>query len=244
MKAIKKAVPTAVSVAVQSFADEIMLRVNKIEADQTELDTSRKGVMESLAAAYGVQAIMRAKQGGISGNAMRTDDSVKAEASRLGMTPGAARELYGIIKAINAVRNNVWDDYQTAYFGEPEKKNAAPKDEPENVKALKAEKADHEQNARICKAAAKMADARAMLADTDEEKEREKNNAKVFRDDAKYYEEAVKQRAADIKAIAEENAGIDAYGTLHAAIKALHDKYATHKDDETARLAKALLTLL
>ena len=139
----KTKVSAAVTVAVKSFAAEIMERVNKIEADQTELDTSRKGVMESLAATYGVQAIMRAKDGGISGNAMRTEDSIKAEASRLGITPGAARELYfDIIKAINAVRKNVWDDYQTALFGDAEKKTAAPKDEPENIKALRATKAE------------------------------------------------------------------------------------------------------
>ena len=100
----KTKVSAAVSETVQSFADEVMARVVAVEAGQTEVDMGRKGIMATLAATYGEQAIMRAKQGGISGNAMRTEESIKAEASRLGITPGAARELYfGIIKPIKTI---------------------------------------------------------------------------------------------------------------------------------------------
>jgi hypothetical protein len=241
----KKKVTAAVSEVILSFHAEIMARVIAVEAGQDEVNVGRKGIMATLAATYGERAIMYAKQGGISGNAMRTDDSIKAEASRLGITPGAARELYfDIVKPINAMRANAWEDYQAAHFGAPEKKAVAPKDEPENIKALKAEKAEHEHNAKVNKAEAKMADARAMLADTDEEKEREKKLAKDARALAKYQEEQAKDCAARIKEEAEDNAGADAYGTLCEALKKLGEKYKAHKDEETSELAKQVLALL
>ena len=241
----KTKVSAAVTVAVQSFADEVMARVVAVEAGQDEVNMGRKGIMATLAATYGEQAIMPAKQGGISGNAMRTEESIKAEASRLGITPGAARELYfGIIKAINALRLNVWEDYQTAYFGEPEKKASAPKDEPENIKALKAEKAEHEKQAQTGKAIAALAKAAMLTAESDSEYEAAKARMDTANKAAKAYTEAAKQCAADIKAAAESNAGATAYGTLHQALKALGDKYKSHKDEETAELAKQVLALL
>lgn len=239
----KTKVSAAVSATIQSFHAEIMLRVNKVEADQTEVDMGRKGIMATLAATYGEQAVMPASKGGISGNAMRTDDSMKAEASRLGITPGATKELQGIIRAINEVRANCWQDYQRAYFGRTEKVST-PKDAPENIKALKIEKAEHEQNAKVNNAGAKMADARAMLADTDEEKEREKKLAKEARTLAKACTEAANQCAARIKEEAEINAGADAYGTLYEALRKLGEKYETHKDEEVTELAKQVLALL
>lgn len=242
MKATKKAVSSAMSVELKSFHDETMESVRRIEDAATGVEEGRKAIMQSLYAHYG-NAIAPASKGGLSGNAMRTEDSAKAEASRLDLAVGAARELHGIIKAINEVRANVWQDYQRAFFGRNEKASV-PKDEPENIKALRVEKAEHEQNAKVNKAEAKMADARAMLADTDEEKEREKKLAKEARALAKYQEEQAKDCAARIKEEAESNAGADAYGTLYAAIKALHDKYVSHKDIETSDLAKALITLL
>jgi len=241
----KTKVSAAVSTTIQSFADEIMLRVNKVEADQTEVDMGRKGIMATLAATYGEQAVRPAKQGGISGNAMRTDDSIKAESSRLGITPGAARELYfGIIKPINALRANVWEDYQTAYFGEPEKKAATPKDAPENIKALKAEKEEHEKEAKLCKAHAALAKAAMLTAESDAAYEEAKGRMDDANKAAKAYTEAAKQCAARIKDEAESNAGADAYGTLCEALKKLGEKYEAHKDKEVSNLAKQVISLL
>lgn len=241
----KTKVSTAVTAAVQSFADEVMTRVIAVEAGQDEVNAGRKSIMATLAATYGEQAIMRAKQGGISGNAMRTEESIKAEASRLGITPGAARELYfGIIKAINALRLNVWDDYQTAYFGEPGKKATAPKDEPENIKALKAEKAKHEKDANQYKAAAALAKATMLTAESDSDYGEAKARMAVANKAVKACTEAAKQCAASIKVTAEDNAGVDAYCTLCEALKKLGEKYKAHKDEETAELAKQVLALL
>ena len=240
----KTKVSAAVSETVQSFADEVMARVVAVEAGQTEVDMGRKGIMATLAATYGEQAIMRAKQGGISGNAMRTEESIKAEASRLGITPGAARELYfGIIKPINALRANVWEDYQTAYFGEPEKKAATPKDEPENIKALKAEKAEHENTAKVYREEAKSLGEAVKNADG-EDKLRLMEAQAAARLDAARADMLAKQCAANIKVAAEEVAGANAYGTLHQALQALGDKYKAHKDEETAALAQQVLALL
>lgn len=243
MTTTKKAkVSAAVSTTVQSFADEVMVRVIAVEAGQTEVDMGRKAIMQSLYAHYG-NAIAPASKGGLSGNAMRTEDSAKAEASRLDLAVGAARELHGIIKAINEVRANVWQDYQRAFFGCNEK-TSAPKDEPENIKALKAEKAEHEKDANRCKAAAALAKAAMLTAESDGDYEAAKARMDNANKAAKAYTEAVKQCAADIKAAAESNAGADAYGTLCEALKKLGEKYKAHKDEETAELAKAILALL
>jgi hypothetical protein len=83
-----------------------------------------------------------------------------------------------------------------------------------------------------------------LSAESDEAYEEAKTRMDEANKYAKGWTALAKVSAEKIKAAAEENAGIDAYGTLHAAIKALHDKYVNHKDEETARLAKALLTLL
>jgi hypothetical protein len=241
MKATKKAVAVATSNVIADW------NVNTIVTQWISAAESVRDIFTRIVAHYGEAVVCKAAAGGFNARSVKdkTEEQYKAEASRLGVTVSAVRELHRLQSAIKEkVGTHAWQNAQDTYFGEPEKKAAAPKDEPEDIKALRAEKAEHEQNARVYKAEAKMADARAMLADTDEEKEREKKIAKNARSEARYCEEKAKDCAGEIKAIVEENAGIDAYGTLHAAIKALHDKYATHKDEETSRLAKALLTLL
>lgn len=238
----KTKVSAAVTVAVQSFHDETMRQVREIEQAASGVEEGRKDVMFRLSAHYG-NAIAPASKGGLSGNAMRTEDSAKAEASRLGITLGAAKELHGIIKAINEIRANAWQDYQRAFYGRAEKAST-PRDEPENIKELKVEKAGHEADANQWKAAAALAKAAMLTAESDAAYEEAKGRMDDANKAAKACTEAAKQCAADIKEAAESNAGADAYGTLCEALKKLGDKYASHKDEETAELAKQVLALL
>ena len=239
----KTKVSSAISATIQSFHAEIMAAVIRIESEVVKLESDRKEVMTKIVAAYGEQAVMPASKGGISGNAMRTEDSAKAEASRLNIAPGAAKELHGIIKAINGVRANVWQDYQRAYFGRTEKVST-PKDVPENIKTLKAEKAEHEKEAQICKAHAALAKAAMLTAESDAAYEEAKGRMDEANKNAKGWTALAKASAEKIKVAAEDNAGADAYGTLCEALKKLGEKYQAHKDKEVTELAKQVLALL
>ena len=238
----KTKVATAESATVQSFHDETMENVRRIEDAATGVEEGRKAIMQSLYVHYS-NAIAPASKGGLSGNAMRTSDSMKAEASRLNLTVGAVRELHGIIKAINEVRANVWQDYQRAFFGRNEKASA-PKDESDAVKALKAEKAEHEGNAAASKIAAKEIELEIMKAKDEGEKAQLQKKLKTYRSDAKYFTEQAKDCAQMIKEEAEFAAGSNAYGALCEALKKLSNKYASHKDEAVAELAKQVLALM
>jgi hypothetical protein len=242
MKATKKAVDTAITVAVKSFHTETLEQVTRVEALATDVESGRKEIMVTLHAHYG-NAIAPAKQGGLSGNAMRTDDSIKAEASRLDITEGAARELHGIIKAINEVRANVWQDYQRAFFGRNEKA-ATVRDEPENIKALKAEKKERETQVQLHKAKAAMAKAAMLTAESDGAYEEAKSRMEEANKDAKDWAAMAKVSAENIKVAAEDNAGADAYGALHEAARKLGEQFKDHKDAKTSELAIAILALL
>ena len=242
MSAKKTKVDTAVTVAVKSFHTETLEQVTRVEALATDVEAGRKGIMATLHAHYG-NAINTTKLGGLSGNAMRTPNSVKAEASRLGITEGAARELYGIIKAINEVRANVWQDYQRAFFGRNEKA-ATVKDEPENIKALKAEKVERETQVQLYKAKAAMAKAAMLTPESDGAYEEAKARMEEANKAAKDWAAVAKVSAENIKTAAQDNAGAEAYGTLHEAARKLGERFKDHKDAETSELALAILALL
>ena len=87
---------------------------------------------------------MTAKNGGISCAAFRKgtkDETKKAEASRLGMPTGKASQLAGILAGINAIRPNVWQEYQRAYFGRSVPKASEPVELTAEAKAANAAKA-------------------------------------------------------------------------------------------------------
>jgi len=242
MSTKKTKVDTAITVAVKSFHTETLDQVTRVEAMATDVESGRKEIMVTLNAHYG-NAIAPAKQGGLSGNAMRTPDSIKAEASRLGITEGAARELHGIIKAINEVRANVWQDYQRAFFGRNEKA-ATIKDEPENIKALRATKAELIAERDAIKGEVKRL-GEAIKAESDPEhalhlrglQARSRLDVAKADIDAKAIDLQIKHAVEDI-------AGDNAYATLHLALEALGNKYKSHKDEIVAELAKQVLALL
>jgi hypothetical protein len=239
-KQTKKAVAVATSNVINDW------NVDTIITQWVGAAESVRDIFTSIVAHYGVAVVCKAAAGGFNARSVKDkkDDQYKAEASRLGVTVSAIRELHTLQLAIKEkVGTHAWQNAQDTYFGEPEKKAAAPKDEPENIKALKAEKAEHEQTAKVCREEAKSLGEEVKKA-SGEDKLRLMESQAAARLDAARADMLAKQCATRIKDEAESNAGADAYGTLHAAIKALHDKYATHKDEETARLAKALLTLL
>lgn len=117
-------------VTIPSFDTAALLeRVRGIELELDNVAEGRKGVMAMLVAEYGEAAIKPASQGGINCRAFRTgtkDETRKEEASRLGMKPSKARELADVIGGINAIRHNVWQEYQRAYFGREPAKAAEP----------------------------------------------------------------------------------------------------------------------
>jgi hypothetical protein len=132
-------------VTVPSFDTEaLLLRVRGVEDNATVVDGGRKGVMETLAAEFGAAALMPASQGGINCRAYKKgtkDETRKEEASRLGMPTGKARQLASIINGINAIRPNVWQEYQRAYFGRAAPKAIEPVALTEEAKAANAAKA-------------------------------------------------------------------------------------------------------
>jgi hypothetical protein len=231
---------TATPVVEERYSVTFVRRVGKLEEQQGTINEERKALVSELVSHYGAHVIREAKDGGIN-----FTKNLKEEATRLETTVNALQELDEIRQGINKVLGaHGWRDYLRALYPKNAKEASAPKDEPESIKVLKAEKAELEHNAKVNKATAKMADARAMMADTDEEKEREKKIAKEARAHAKYQGEKAKECAAEIKAIAEDNAGADAYGALVEALKKLGERYKSHKDGEVKELAQQVLALL
>jgi hypothetical protein len=133
-------------VTVTSFDTEaLMVRVRDVEASASTIDGDRKAIMETLSAEFGAPALMPAKAGGINCAAFRTgtkDETRKAEASRLGMPSHKARQLADIVNGINAIRHNVWQEYQRAYFGRATPKASEPVTLSAEAKAANAAKAE------------------------------------------------------------------------------------------------------
>lgn len=207
---------------------------------------SVRNIFTRIVAHYGEGIVCKAADGGFNARSVKDkkEEQYKAEASRLGTTPSAVRELHTLQLAIKEkVGAHAWQNAQDTYFGEPEKKAAAPKDEPENIKALRVEKAEHENTAKVYREEAKSLGEEVKKADG-EDKLRLMEAQAAARLDAARADMLAKQCAADIKVAAEEVAGANAYGTLHQALQALGDKYKSHKDEETAELAKQVLALL
>jgi hypothetical protein len=222
------------------YSVDFVRRVGKLEEQQGTINEERKALVTELASHYGAALIREAKDGGVNFTKPQKD-----EASRFDVSVATIQEIDEVRQGINKVLGaHGWRDYLRALYPKNAKGASAPKDEPESIKVLKEEKAELEHNAKVNKATAKMADARAMMADTDEEKEREKKIAKEARAHAKYQEEKAKECAAEIKAIAEDNAGADAYGALAEALKKLGERYKVHKDEEVKELAQQVLALL
>lgn len=240
-KQTKKAVQAATSTVITDW------NVETIVTQWVSAAESVRDIFARIVAHYGEAVVCKAAAGGFNARSVKdkTEEQYKAEASRLSIAPSAVRELHMLQIAIKEkVGLHAWQNAQDTYFGKDEPKAAAPKDEPENIKALRTEKAEHEKNAIQCKAAAALAKAAMLTAESDSDYE----SAKARMDDAnkaaKAYTEAAKACAADIKAAAESNAGADAYGALCDALRKLGEKYAAHKDAETAELAKQVLALL
>lgn len=241
-KQAKKVSPANVAPVV-SFATTILMDVRSIEARATEVSSDRKAIMERLAAAYGAQVLRAAKDGGYSGNKMRTEDSRKAHASDLGISLSALMEFKEIHEGINAIRANTWQDYQRAYFGD-RKVVKVESTGAENVKQLKARKVEVDAAISREKHEAKVLEARAMLADDDTTKESLVKEAKQLRESAKHKEIESKRLAEEIKETAELNAGATAYANLTLAIEALVSKYKDHKDSAVSSRAQRLAEVL
>ena len=240
MKATKKVQATTSNVVTDWNIDAIVTQwVSAAE--------SVRNIFSRIVAHYGASVVCKAAAGGFNARSVKdkTEDQYKSEASRLGIAVSAVRELHMLQIAIKEkVGTHAWQNAQDTYFGKDETKAAAPKDEPENIKALRNAKAEHEHNAKQCKAAAALAKAAMLTAESDSEYEAAKERMVRVNKAAKAYTEAAKVCAADIKAAAESNAGADAYGTLCEALKKLGDKYSNHRDAATAELAKRVLALM
>jgi len=133
-------------VTLPSFDTAALLeRVRSIEATAADLTVGRFAVMHALAAEFGAAALRPASQGGINCRAFRKgtkDETRKDEASRLGMPTHKARELADIINGINAIRHNVWQEYQRSYFGRTTPKASEPATLTVEAKAANAAKAE------------------------------------------------------------------------------------------------------
>ena len=243
--ASNKKVSTPATDAVVSFKDEILTEARLVEGKATEAEEGRKEIMARLAAQYGAAAIRPASEGGLSGNALRDkENGYKAEASRLGITEGAAKELHAIIRGINELRANIWQSYQRAFFGVAK---AAPKEESEAVKELKAQKAELESEAEQGRIIAKEADLQAMKAKRvgDEAEAAEaKAEAERARKVVAYLVEQSKGMSEKIKAAREDEAGVNAYAKLVGDLSTLGNRYAQHNDEAVAELAKQVLALI
>lgn len=243
--ASNKKVSTPSTDSVVSFKDEILTEARIVESKATEAEEGRKGIMARLAAQYGAASIKPASEGGLSGNALRDkENGYKAEASRLGITEGAAKELHAIMRGINELRANVWQSYQRAYFGVVK---AAPKEEPEAVRELKAQKAELAAEADQHRLKAKTHDAWALKSKIEgnhaaymEHKEKADAARKACRDLAE-------QSAAlteKVKTAREDEAGINAFAKFVGDLSTLGNRYAQHNDKEVRELAKAVLALI
>jgi colicin import membrane protein len=183
-------------VTVEHFDTEALLtRVRGVEDNASVVEGGRKGVMETLAAEFGAPALMTAKAGGINCAAFRKgtkDETKKAEASRLGMPTGKARQLADIVNGINAIRANVWQEYQRSYFGRKPTKATEPATLTAEAKAANAAKAE----AKEAKTQVDLARAALIVASVEkkgvaeakanlEEKKAEAEQAKAKAEDAK-----------------------------------------------------------
>ena len=155
---------TTVVTIVSSFDfDTTLAQVRATEVSAENVTQGRKEIMTTIAANFGEAALRPTRQGGINCAAFRKgakEDTRKEEASRLGMVEGKAGQLARLLKAINEIRHNVWQEYQRAYFGrtEPKTKEAvAPAKEA--VAAKEAQEA-----AKEAQEAAKLARANLMIA--------------------------------------------------------------------------------
>lgn len=155
---------TVVTIAASTFdMDTTLQLVRNIEASADNVTQGRKDIMADIAANFGEAALRPASQGGINCAAFREgakDDTRKEEASRLGMVQGKASQLARLVRAINDIRHNIWQEYQRAYFGraEPKAKEAAAPSA-EAIAAIAAKEA-----AKEAQEAAKLARAQLMIA--------------------------------------------------------------------------------
>lgn len=204
-----------------------------------------KEVFASIVAHYGEGIVCKAEAGGFNARNVKdkTEYQYKAEASRLDISVSEVRELHRLQIAIKErVGLHAWQNAQDTYFGKPEKV-AAPKDEPENIKALREEKASHEQTAKSCRDTAKSIGEEIKTAEG-ADKLRLMEAQAAARLDAARADMLAKQCAARIKEEKENDAGADAYGTLCEELKKLGERYKAHKDAEVSELAKQVLALL
>lgn len=242
MKTVNTAQTTTTTSA---FHNEIMAQVTSVESASTE---GKRAVMGRMAKQYGKDALREAKFGGFSGNAVRnrTPEQYKAEGSRLNLTEGAARELHGIILAINAIRPNCWQEYQRTMFP---RESATPakavtkEHSPELVAAI-AERDRLAGESNAIKARSKLTEAKLLLADTDEEKETlratldsQRNEATAAREALKLADEKVKQTKAD-------DAAMNEWVNFAQSLEALATKYKDSKDKHVKALAKKVLKLV
>jgi len=194
---MKSKTNTANVVTVTSFdTAALMLRVTALESEADNVIGGRKAIMETLAAEFGAPALMPAKNGGINCAAFRSgtkDATRKAEASRLGMPTSKARELADIIAGINAIRHNVWQEYQRAFFGRTTPKASAPV--ALTIEAKEANKAKAE--AKEAKTQVDLARAALIVASVEKKGVEE---AKANLDQAKAKAEDAKAKAEDAKA--------------------------------------------
>jgi hypothetical protein len=154
---------TVVTIAAPAFdMDTTLQQVRIVEASADNVTQGRKAIMATIAANFGEAALRPASQGGINCAAFRQgtkEDTRKEEASRLGMVQGKAGQLASLVKGINAIRHNIWQEYQRAYFGRTEKAKEATAPSKEAAAAKVAQEA-----AKVAQEAAKLARAQLMIA--------------------------------------------------------------------------------
>jgi hypothetical protein len=187
--------------------DALMLQVKTIEATAADLEATaadltvgRFAVMHALSEEFGAAALMTAKNGGINCAAFRKgtkDETRKQEASRLGMPTGKARQLADIVNGINAIRPNVWQEYQRAYFGRKPTKATEPATLTAEAKAANAAKAE----AKEAKTQVDLARAALIVASVEKKGIAE---AKANLEEKKAEAEQAKAKAEDAKAKAVE----------------------------------------
>ncbi len=198
---------TVVTIAASTFdMDATLQHVRDTEASADNVYIFRKDIMATIAANFGEAALRPTRQGGINCAAFRQgtkDDTRKEEASRLGMVQGKASQLASLIRAINEIRHNIWQEYQRTYFGraEPKAKEAAAPSA-EAAAAIAAKEA-----AKKAQEAAKLARAQLMIAtinkgDTEAAKatlEKATKEATIAKEDAKQAKEIALSAATQAK---------------------------------------------
>lgn len=142
----RKTVAPANTATVTDYKAQFIAEFASIEAQDKELrgtiNSRRIAFLDGMIAHYGASLIREAKDGGFDGNKMKSEDSIKAEAARHGVSVPLLKECAEVIAVIKKEGPFKWRDYLRAKF--PATKGESSK-APKASGTDKADKADKAQ---------------------------------------------------------------------------------------------------